>query len=797
MRSFLAGLLILALSSAAFAQVRGEVESIGFGNGFYRPECWTPMVVRLQSQISEPAEYRIEVHQHDLDFDHVIYVKEGITLNGQATQRWEVCFLPEPIHGGLPDGSARDLQDRLRVYLTNKEGTRQIIQLPVTSGVQSLDSINANFNGNSKGCKLVLSVANGSSKPAWSEYDRAIGMLETPIVVATHPDELPQSVLAYGAVDAVVWISGDSHVLSEQGSKQLTALQQWVRQGGSLVICQPASDGDRGQLEPFADMLPIVWKDAGEWKVAVQEKTDLAPLTTLARYRSKHEVDAKFWKLSGKFPFARATARPAAVVDEWIEWDNDGKDKTPYIARIGYGLGSVTWVAQDLGNPQITGPNTTGWPYVWDAIFGWKNNTRIVTDKIERDDNDYSEGLASSPIDLGAAQLRGVEFGAKGAGLIVLAIFFFIAYWIVAGPLSYLFLANRKKKELSWTAFGAAALVATVLTVLVVRLVLRGSPEIHHASDVRMATGPEAQPAIAYSRLGVYIPRDGDQRISLSSNTNTFASYLTPLAVAPTSGDNDFPANLDYRVPVRDDASNDPVSIDVPFRSTLKKLGATWSGDIAGNIRGTGVKLNVDGGQKNPIAGTLDNLTNIDLHNIYVAFRAGRQDFVLYLPSWAAASGKNRIDLSTEYQKADLLPGLGSVQTVDVAPDGKKSCRGDIEHYWAYFWHRNPSGDDLSHPVPNSFPMLSFYDRIPPSKQDKSAGTEAMTLLRRGARNLDMSEALAAGQLVVLAQADGQPLPFPLEVNGDKIAGVGTVFYQFALPLDAGDYYTAPKALPK
>ena len=35
------------------------------------------MVVRLTSSIDEPAEYRIEVHQRDLDFDHVIYVKEG------------------------------------------------------------------------------------------------------------------------------------------------------------------------------------------------------------------------------------------------------------------------------------------------------------------------------------------------------------------------------------------------------------------------------------------------------------------------------------------------------------------------------------------------------------------------------------------------------------------------------------------------------------------------------------------------------------------------------------------------
>src|SRR5579864_2745371 len=119
MRCFLAGLLIAALAPSDYAQVRGEVESIGY-DGWIRPDCWTPMIVRLDSQISEPAEYRIEVHQRDLDFDHVVYVKEGITLNGHATQRWEVCFIPSPTNGGLPDainnGTLADLQERLRVY---------------------------------------------------------------------------------------------------------------------------------------------------------------------------------------------------------------------------------------------------------------------------------------------------------------------------------------------------------------------------------------------------------------------------------------------------------------------------------------------------------------------------------------------------------------------------------------------------------------------------------------------------------------------------------------------------------
>jgi len=795
MRSFLAGLLILSVTSCAFAQVRGEVESIGFGGeGYYRPECWTPMVIRLKSQISDPAEYRIEVHQQDLDFDHVIYVKDGITLNGQAEQRWEVCFLPQPTKGGLADPNSnnpiQDLQDKLRVYLTNKEGTRQLLQLPITSPVQSLEVTATGFT-RVKGNKLILSVTDGSSRPAWSEYAGAIGLIEKPVVVPTDPRSLPQSVLAYQAVDAVIWMSGDAHILTDQGSKQLAAIHQWVRQGGSLVVCQPAGDGDRKNIAPFADLLPILWQDNGEWRVSTANQNTLQPLITLAQYRnqSNQQEFNKHWKLKGEFPFARAIAKPDAVVDEMIAWDGaGGKDVTPYMARMPCGLGCVTWVAQDLGNRAITGPDTTGWPYVWDKVFGWRNDTRIPQDQTEVDRKAYEETFQISSVDLGYAQLRGVEFGAKGAGLIVLAIFFFIVYWIVAGPGTYLVLTGRHRKELSWTAFGVTAMVATLITVLLVRLVLRGSAEIHHATDLRVAEGQEAQPAIAYSRIGLYIPRDGAQRVSLAETSSQLVSWLTPMSISPSYlPDNEFPANLDYQVPVREEASADPVAIEVPFRSTLKKLQAKWCGDKTARITGGAAKLTPGATVYQSIQGSLGNGTGVDLKNVYFAFHfTGEQDYMLYVPLWPKGSA---IDLGRRLAGAYRLRSDPEDNSSEVAEPGSgKDVREYLES-WAVYWGRTLSGvkenlDDLNQAVPISFPALSLFDRLPPIRNNKESTTSAQTLFRRGARNLNMSQALMAGELVVLAQADNQPLPFPLDVNGDRVEGVGTVFYQFALPLE-------------
>ena len=54
---------------------------------------------------------------------------------------------------------------------------------------------------------------------------------------------------------------------------------------------------------------------------------------------------------------------------------------------------------------------------------------------------------------------------------------------------------------------------------------------------------------------------------------------------------------------------------------------------------------------------------------------------------------------------------------------------------------------------------------------------------------------VAAGAMVVLAQADG-PLPFPMTVEGDPVAGTGTVFYQYVLPLDRSAETEPPSTQP-
>jgi len=86
-----------------------------------------------------------------------------------------------------------------------------------------------------------------------------------------------------------------------------------------------------------------------------------------------------------------------------------------------------------------------------------------------------------------AARGDGAQRRASLAG--DLAIAFFIVYWVLSGPVSFLILSSKKKKGMSWQIFAASALAATLLTVGVVKLVLGASADIHHITFVRMSPG--------------------------------------------------------------------------------------------------------------------------------------------------------------------------------------------------------------------------------------------------------------------------------------------------------------------
>jgi hypothetical protein len=179
------------------------------------------------------------------------------------------------------------------------------------------------------------------------------------------------------------------------------------------------------------------------------------------------------------------------------------------------------------------------------------------------------------------------------------------------------------------------------------------------------------------------------------------------------------------------------------------------------------------------------------------------QDHVLYLPQWEKDAS---IDLEREFQMSpegakraypigpnsdEAVPGdnksvYGIMELTDVPFDSAQ--RAGMEGWVGYWYGRMPRArlgesemlvDDLG----SAFPMMSLFDHLPPSRNPKEQPTR-VELLRRGARQLDMSHVVSAGQLLVLAEASG-PLPMPLEIEGSRPEdSQGTILYQCVVPLD-------------
>ena len=808
---------LLALSTAfaprAAGQASGFVESMGFDRA-YRPDAWVPMVVNLKSSINDPAEYLIQVVQPDMDGDTVLYTRL-VTLGPNDQSRYWVYFRPQP--SGLDTSNIAELSKMLQVRLLTKGG-KQLALLPLTQGALLQDFDPKTGFTTRRGKKMILAVVN-TSNPQTIEFDEQniVGITENVEFIKVSVRDLPENAMGYDMADAVVWFDVDAAELSASGSRKLAALQDWVRQGGKLVVCQPE---EAHRIGAFADMLPVELKGADEkWLIEMVDREKPEPLHTLATEpmrsldlaQKANSVD--LWnQLKGPFKIARATARNDAFVEAWVDWtEPEGGGRSPYIARKAYGLGSVAWVAQDLGAPSVfsrlvaVSRGVQGWPFVWDRVFGWKNKATLIRVNEARDrsivwQKVQEDWAAQSMADLGGTLLRGTDHPGKAGAYIFLVILFFIGYWIVAGPGSYLFLAGKGQRQLSWPIFAVSAMAATLLTVMVVKLLLRGNPEVRHVSIVRLSPGA---PAVVDSRVGLYIPRDGPQTVSLRDVHPESVSTLTALAIHPQHLGNysGFPDSLDYRVDVRDDNRTGGVDLTIPYRSTLKKLQVHWVGNlpgVAGIIgdpelleAGSVPDVNGDGKPDGYIAGRVANKTGYDLKNVFFAFTyeapgTPARDLMFYVPTWKK---DETLDLLRTHAAADWI--LGDEKFDKVIRGTAGVTTGFLDDLWGPNLLRSIRGpnnsdgmvDDSTRPVQASVVVLTFFDRIPPMKNERAPSYTRAELLRRGARNLDMSHLLAAGNLVMLGEVDTAPLPFPMDVEGDRMKGEGRVYYQATLPL--------------
>lgn len=778
MRFFWAGILqLLLLTSSLWAGVIGKVESIGFGS-YVRPDCWVPLIIQTSSDEDGPREFDLQIVQLDQDGDEAVYTREKITVNPGSQSFW-TYFKPEPVNGGIPARGATnapDLAKRIRIFLADPDSKKRLVQVATAGNLPQ--ALEFGDYAITQGQKLIVVVGRA---PTLREYDQTpiagklppvLGMMELPMFVRSDVKHLPENAIAYESVDAVVWTDAE---IDKMSPAQMRALRQFVTGGGRLVVIQNAEIARFAQLDEF---LPVKIEGVQEWNSQEPLKSILMPLgaTPPRDPRDRTKFIDPFKNVRGPYRMAKATALPDAVVDSWVTWPD--KTKTPLIARRLYGLGSVSWVAQDITDPSVAAAEH-GWPRFWERVFGWKNDEQVFTSTLfdlaetERRTEPYLGGGAK---EIGRSYLEGTDLTGKTAALISLAFVFFIGYWLIAGPGSYLFLAARRRTSNSWFVYGAIAVAATALTMLISQLVLRGDAQIRHLTLVRVRCD-DASPATVMSRFGIYIPQDTRAPVTLTKRDTSMPATVTPLVLDPRPERKATPRDSSYEVPILSEDAETEVGIRVPFRSTLKKLQAEWHGTPPGKISGKPALQE----RGILVTGQLTNNTGADLTRVTIVFPYPGLlgDQVLYIPKWDKGA---TLDLAKEWpEKQDPQPAFSGEKRRGALRFAQKWLYDDLRTSMASMSSSNVL-DDSGNYYQRSFPLASLFDRLQPMRNETSVNR--VDIQRRGIRKWDVSGALAAGAMVILAQSIDAPLPIPLEVDGAAPQGTGHIFWQFIIPLD-------------
>ena len=279
-----------------------------------------------------------------------------------------------------------------------------------------------------------------------------------PLVVSISPDDLPERVQAWGAIDRIIWQDVDFERLS---TPQRDALRGWIAGGGRLVI----AGGTAGPK-------------------AVSSIPDL-----LLPYRPVATIDVPAANLSGMLGELPPTA---TTLPAWSGELIEGRVLATVGDRVvaadrAYGAGSVTLIGFDPSVDWIA--NTDVSQGLWRRLLPART----------------SGGLAffdDSMLVQAVSQLPSLALPPVSGLLLLLG-----AYILLIGPINYLVLKRLDRREWAWFTMPILILIFAA-GAYAYGAVLRGSDMI--VNEVAIVRGaPGATDGTAQVYLGIFSPSRG------------------------------------------------------------------------------------------------------------------------------------------------------------------------------------------------------------------------------------------------------------------------------------------------
>ena len=302
----------------------------------------------------------------------------------------------------------------------------------------------------------------------------ALGRVTTPAsrIAAVTPEQLPPRVEPWASVDLLVWQDVESSRLT---ADRLAALTTWIALGGHLVIV--AGSAGSSSFSGFPDEL-LPYRPA---------RTVDVPLADLqAALGTLPPGAAPLPALTGELARGSALARSGDAV---------------IAARSGYGQGTVTVVGFDPSTPWLVETAEGG------ANAFWSNAFAATAGALGRVMQPSDEGFISDALgNIPAVQVLPIN-------LLALLL---LAYVLAIGPLNYVVLRRRDRREWAWLTMPITILAFAVVAYLFGVFLKGGDTVINQLAVVHGATGAERGLAQVY--VGVYSPSRAEFNVRVAGD---------------------------------------------------------------------------------------------------------------------------------------------------------------------------------------------------------------------------------------------------------------------------------------
>jgi hypothetical protein len=323
---------------------------------------------------------------------------------------------------------------------------------------------------------------------------------------------------------------------AQLSAPQRSALAQWVRLGGQLVVSGgTTADSSAGGL---ADLLPV-------------ELTGLAPNVSLAGLSQLAD--------------AAAGTPPAGATVSTVNLRAGAAQLAPSGLLVGWpqGMGHVIFSTFDLA-----------------ALRGWQGEQDVWGETLEQEPRFLPGVTQRDTLLQNQSVLQLPVLGLPSFGALLA---FVLIYILVIGPLNYLLLQRLRRPELAWLTIPLTVLVFVVATYTYGLTTRGGQPQVSQLTLVQGVEGQGSGQATAF--VGLFSPRRATYNLrfppeALVSEANSFESGALDAPVRWTDGGTDVPDTLVDVSSLRAFVFEQAVDVRAQVQSSLRVADRLVEGDL-------------------------------------------------------------------------------------------------------------------------------------------------------------------------------------------------------------------------